>query len=110
MRRSHILVLALMAAIAVAGCTGTAPSLESGSVGPAASTPIDRPSDSAEAPQTGQPSASTAIEQPTSSSPADSPQSSAESDTYRLGPGDKIRVIVFNEAELSGEFVVDGSG
>lgn len=29
---------------------------------------------------------------------------------YRLGTGDKLRVIVFNEAELSGEFVVDGTG
>ncbi|MGV6800882.1 MAG: polysaccharide biosynthesis/export family protein [bacterium] len=29
---------------------------------------------------------------------------------YRLGAGDKLRVIVFNEADLSGEFVVDGTG
>lgn len=30
--------------------------------------------------------------------------------TYRLGSGDKLRVIVFGEEELSGEFEVDGSG
>lgn len=29
---------------------------------------------------------------------------------YRLGSGDQIRIIVFGEEELSGEFVVDGSG
>ena len=31
-------------------------------------------------------------------------------DLYRLGPGDKLRVIVFGEGELSGEFLVDDSG
>lgn len=31
-------------------------------------------------------------------------------DGYRLGARDKVRVIVFEEAELSGEFVVDDSG
>ena len=29
---------------------------------------------------------------------------------YRLGSGDKLRVIVFGEEDLSGEFEVDGSG
>ncbi|MEM5516231.1 polysaccharide biosynthesis/export family protein [Henriciella sp. AS95] len=29
---------------------------------------------------------------------------------YTLGPADKMRVTVFNEPELSGEFVVDGQG
>ncbi len=29
---------------------------------------------------------------------------------YRLGTGDQIRVIVYNEDSLSGEFLVDGSG
>ncbi|HBH90058.1 polysaccharide biosynthesis/export family protein [Ponticaulis sp.] len=29
---------------------------------------------------------------------------------YHLGSGDQIRIIVFGEEELSGEFVVDGSG
>jgi len=29
---------------------------------------------------------------------------------YRLGSGDKIRVTVFGEADLSGTFVVDGKG
>jgi polysaccharide export outer membrane protein len=29
---------------------------------------------------------------------------------YRLGTGDKVRVTVYGEADLSGEFVVDGSG
>lgn len=29
---------------------------------------------------------------------------------YRLGAGDQLRLIVFGEEELSGEFVVDGGG
>ncbi len=29
---------------------------------------------------------------------------------YRLGSGDKLRIIVFGEEDLSGEFLVDGSG
>ncbi len=29
---------------------------------------------------------------------------------YTLGSGDKLRVIVFGEADLSGEFLVDGTG
>jgi len=29
---------------------------------------------------------------------------------YKLGAGDRIRVIVFNEADLSGEFEVDSTG
>lgn len=31
-------------------------------------------------------------------------------DAYRLGPGDKLRVNVYNEPSLSGEFEIDGSG
>jgi len=31
-------------------------------------------------------------------------------DDYRLGPEDKIKVTVFGEADLSGEFVIDSSG
>ena len=29
---------------------------------------------------------------------------------YKLGPGDKIRIIVYNEATLSGEFIIAPSG
>ncbi len=37
--------------------------------------------------------------------------SAPQTDTgYRLGTGDKIRVIVYGEEDLSGEFQVDGSG
>jgi polysaccharide export outer membrane protein len=34
----------------------------------------------------------------------------ATEDSYQLGSGDKIRVIVFHEDDLSGEFQVDGNG
>ncbi len=29
---------------------------------------------------------------------------------YRLGPGDKLRITVFNETDLSGDFAIDGQG
>lgn len=29
---------------------------------------------------------------------------------YRLGPGDRLRVIVFQQEDLTGEFLVDGTG
>ncbi|GAA0571386.1 polysaccharide biosynthesis/export family protein [Rhizomicrobium electricum] len=34
----------------------------------------------------------------------------SEDTLYRLGPGDKVRVTIFNEADLSGEFAIDGQG
>ena len=30
--------------------------------------------------------------------------------TYKLGPGDKVQINVFNQAELSGEYTLDGDG
>lgn len=30
--------------------------------------------------------------------------------TYRLGPGDKVRINVFNQDDLSGEYTLDGDG
>ncbi|MEX0645458.1 MAG: polysaccharide biosynthesis/export family protein [Parvularculaceae bacterium] len=38
------------------------------------------------------------------------PGSSLSIDDYRIGPADKIRVIVFGEPELSGEFSVNSGG
>ena len=29
---------------------------------------------------------------------------------YRLGAGDKLRIVVFGEQDLSGEFIIDGAG
>lgn len=29
---------------------------------------------------------------------------------YRLGPGDKLQIDVFNQADLTGEYILDGSG
>ena len=36
--------------------------------------------------------------------------SAAASDEYRLGAGDKVKVIVFDEPDLSGEFELGGAG
>lgn len=41
--------------------------------------------------------------------PGVTPGASIES-SYILGPGDRVRVIVFNEADLSGDFDIDGRG
>ena len=37
-------------------------------------------------------------------------QNAAPSQDYKLGTGDKLRVIVFGEADLGGEYVVDSGG
>ncbi|QPC43691.1 polysaccharide export protein [Kaustia mangrovi] len=45
--------------------------------------------------------------------PQSAPQTAAattQAPSYKLGPGDKLRMIVFGEPDLSGEFVVDSSG
>ena len=34
----------------------------------------------------------------------------AQDSTYRLAPGDRVGLSVYGQAELSGEFVVNGSG
>jgi polysaccharide export outer membrane protein len=34
----------------------------------------------------------------------------ADDNAYRLGPGDKVRVTVYNEADLSGDFEISGQG
>lgn len=34
----------------------------------------------------------------------------AEPGEYRLGPGDRMRIIVFGQEQLTGEFTVDGGG
>ncbi|WP_417492423.1 polysaccharide biosynthesis/export family protein [Maricaulis sp.] len=40
----------------------------------------------------------------------DTAESMIDSVEYRLGAGDQLRIIVFGEEDLSGEFVVDGRG
>ncbi len=47
---------------------------------------------------------------PTPASSPASPPSAVAGGDYRLGAGDKVRVIVFGEQDLSGEFVVGDSG
>jgi polysaccharide export outer membrane protein len=42
--------------------------------------------------------------------PATKAEASSSNEDYRLGPEDKVKVSVFGETDLSGEFVVDSSG
>jgi polysaccharide biosynthesis/export protein len=42
-----------------------------------------------------------------SANPLDAPVESAD---YRLMPGDKLSVVVFDQKDLSGDFVIDGAG
>lgn len=42
--------------------------------------------------------------------PAGPQAANSQDATYRLGPGDRIHIDVFNQAELSGEYMLDGSG
>jgi polysaccharide export outer membrane protein len=46
----------------------------------------------------------------TAAMPRDLPRGNDPSYQYHLGPADKIRIITYNEASLTGEFVVSGSG
>src|SRR5882757_3036567 len=39
-----------------------------------------------------------------------SAETAGDSRAYRLGPGDRITVIVFGQPELSGDILVDGAG
>lgn len=41
---------------------------------------------------------------------ADTPKSSRAAGAYALGTGDRLRITVFGEPDLSGEFEVDGTG
>jgi polysaccharide export outer membrane protein len=41
---------------------------------------------------------------------ADAMASAQQASVYRLSPGDKVKVTVFNEADLTGEFQVNDSG
>jgi protein involved in polysaccharide export with SLBB domain len=87
-------IAALLFAVILAACAENAPSLEANVQQPAAGTPAP---------------AATPAPEATASLPADSALS-VGTDQYRLGPGDKLRILVFSENDLSGEFVVGGSG
>ena len=47
---------------------------------------------------------------PATTSAATGPVLVRDTGEYRLGPADRIRVTVYNEASMSGEFQVDGEG
>jgi protein involved in polysaccharide export with SLBB domain len=47
---------------------------------------------------------------PTPALVAGSTLSAEEALTYKLGPGDKLRIITFDEPQLTGEFLVDSTG
>ena len=52
-----------------------------------------------------------ALVSPAAAQPTAPASASASADVaYRLGSGDKVRIIVFGEASLTGEFVVSGAG
>ncbi len=46
----------------------------------------------------------------TSCAAAPPPTQAPAAGVYRLGPGDKVRVVIFGEDKLGGEFGVDGAG
>jgi protein involved in polysaccharide export with SLBB domain len=89
-------ITALIFAAVLTACAENAPSLETNVQQPAMGTP---------APATTPAPGAT----PSATVPADSAPS-VGTDQYRLGPGDKLRILVFSETELSGEFVVGGGG
>lgn len=44
------------------------------------------------------------------SAPSDSGDEAKTASEYRLGSGDKLKIVVFGHEDVSGEFVVDGGG
>jgi polysaccharide export outer membrane protein len=60
-----------------------------------------------------EPAAPTAAATPSTApatAPAPAPGTGTVDSTYTLGPGDKVRINVFNQEELSGEYTLDGDG
>ncbi len=45
-----------------------------------------------------------------SAPPMEATAAQVEPGEYRLGPGDRMRIIVFGQEQLTGEFTVDGGG
>jgi protein involved in polysaccharide export with SLBB domain len=74
-----------------------------------ASPPTTVPS-SAGTPTQGKGSADSSISTSTSSTPASTSTRTSTRAAYRLGTGDQLRIIVFGEEDLSGEFQVDDTG
>lgn len=82
---SRLLAIFLAAVLGLAGCGGSGP-------GPAAT-------------------AAAPVSSPDATGAASEQQKAALSDTaYRLGSGDRVKVVVFNHEDLSGEFGLDGAG
>ena len=91
---SLLLGLASTAGVALAEDAAPAPT-QSASAGPA----------------TGTPSASTAAAKPPAAKPtADAPAAGSDNGGYVLGAGDKVRLSVFGETDLGGDFDIDGTG
>src|SRR5687767_4554787 len=93
---ARILIVLCLAATGVA-CSSNPPTLEGNSVSPTNETP-------AAAPPSGGTSAGNPIAAPPSGNFPENPAavSPANTDQYQLGPGDKVRVLVYNETDLSG--------
>jgi polysaccharide export outer membrane protein len=47
---------------------------------------------------------------PIATAPGGPPPAELNASSYRLGSGDRVRVIVFRHEDLSGEFALDGAG
>jgi polysaccharide export outer membrane protein len=78
---------------------------------PVAASPLDRTAQTPSVPQASAAPRYSTMEQPRSIEQVTvTGLRQAQDGLYRLGPGDKLRVTVFNETDLSGEFAVDGQG
>lgn len=93
-------LLTLLVAIGLAGC---GPAFAAGQANPGAGTvATTAPAASTATPQTSGGTRSQATAGPNGVTGA--------SDDYRLGTADKVRIIVFDEPSLSGEFLVNANG
>ena len=94
-------LLAVSVAVFAAGCASTGDSGSSSSNAPSSSAPT----------QTASAEVQNDIDEINKALAAnDNNAAKAFEKSYRLGPGDRLRVIVFGEEDLSGEFEVDSVG
>jgi polysaccharide export outer membrane protein len=91
------ILMTLIAAIGLAGC---GPALASGQTAPA----------TASAPARTGAATGAGTGSVTASAQAGPAGVSASTDDYRLGVADKIRILIFDEPSLSGEFLVNANG
>ena len=111
--QSRVFLVAMMAAF-IGACSGgtiisDAPSTDTAPPADTSSAPSVQNSGEAQV-AVAQTNPEAAIDPALADQPVSQEDAARFEQSYKLGPGDKLRVIVFQEPDLSGEFEVDSQG